>query len=86
MLRILLAFALVLTLGAAVNAGCPGGNCPRPVRSLVSPRPTLAPQARKHTATPHQHSRAEQSIVVRRGFFHRGPGLWARITFRPGRR
>lgn len=81
--RILLALALILTLGVAANAGCPGGSCGRPIRSIVSPRPTLALPARKHTASPVKAK--EHSIVARRGF-GRGPSLWARITFRPGRR
>jgi hypothetical protein len=80
---LMLAIALVLTLGVVAQAQCPGGRCGRPVRSIVSPRPTLALPARKHTASPIKAK--EHSIVARRGF-GRGPGLWARITFRPGRR
>lgn len=84
MQRILLAIALVLTLGVVAQAGCPGGNCRKPVRSIVSAAPTLALPARKHTASPAKAK--EHSIVARRGY-SRGPGLWARITFRPsGRR
>jgi hypothetical protein len=79
---LMLAIALVLTLGVVAQAQCPGGNCPRPVRSIVSSRPTLA-AARPHS--PVVKARQERSVVVRRGF-SRGPGLWARITFRPGRR
>lgn len=45
--------------------------------SIVN-RPTLAP-ARPHS--PVIQRGRERSVVVRRG----GPGLWARITFRPGR-
>ena len=83
--RILLALALILTLGVAANAGCPGGSCRKPVRNVLSAVPTLAPRASTHTARPVKAKAVERSVVARRGF-SRGPGLWARITFRPGRR
>lgn len=81
MLRFLLAVAIMLTLSVAARAQCPGGVCPRPVRSILAPTPTLAPRARTTVAAPHKHKRVERSVVVRRG--HARPGFWARITFRP---
>ena len=80
--RILLAavFALLLTVPAV--AQCPGGVCRKPVRTAIAAIPTLAP-ARPHS--PVLKRGQERSVVVRRGFRNRGPGLWARITFRPGR-
>jgi len=87
MIRLLLAIALLLTLSAASQASpCANGVCPRPVRTAIAAVPTLA----RHSAPARTHSTVsqrgrERSVVVRRGFHH-GPGLWARITFRPGRR
>jgi hypothetical protein len=85
MQRILLAIALVLTLGVVAQAGCPNGQCRKPIRTVISAVPTLAPRASTHTARPVKAKAVERSVVARRGF-SRGPGLWARITFRPGRR
>ncbi len=87
MIRLLLAIALLLTLSTATQAQCPGGRCVRPVRTAIAAVPTLA----RHSAPARAHSTVsqrgrERSVVVRRGFARRGPGLWARITFRPGRR
>lgn len=84
MLRLLLAIALLLTLSAATQAQCPGGRCVRPVRNVISAVPTLAPRASTHTARPVKARDVERSVVVRRSV-RRGPGLWARITFRPSR-
>jgi hypothetical protein len=84
MIRLLLAIALLLTLSTATQAQCPNGRCVRPVRTAIAAVPTLA----RHSAPARTHSTVsqrgrERSVVVRRS---RGPGLWARITFRPGRR
>ena len=79
-LALLLAIIVGLCAGSIAYAGCPGGQCGRPIRSIVSPRPTLALPARKHTASPVKAK--EHSIVARRGF-SRGPGLFARIRFAP---
>lgn len=48
-------------------------------KTSISTRPTLAPR-RPHLSA--VKPSVERSVVVRRG---RSPGLWARITFRPGR-
>lgn len=82
MLRFILAIVVACAAQTAM-AQCPGGVCPRPVRSIVAARPSLAP--RRPAATAHREVHREHSIVRHRGF-RRGPGLWARITFRPGRR
>jgi len=82
MQRILLAAGLVLALAISAQAQCPGGVCKKPVRNAIQAIPTLAP-ARPHS--PVVKRGQERSVVVRRGFRHRGPGLWARITFRPSR-
>ena len=85
MLRLLLALALMLTLGVAATASpCANGQCRKPVRNAIAAVPTLAPRAHTHTDRPERAKSVERSVVVRRS--HRGPGLWARITFRPGRR
>lgn len=84
MVRIFLAIALALTLSAAAEAQCPGGVCRKPIRSVVAPSPTLAAPRRPHSIAL-KPSEGQRSVVVRRGFARRGPGLWARITFRPGR-
>lgn len=86
MIRITLAIALLLTLSVAAQAQCPGGVCKKPVRNAIAAVPTLA----RHSAPARTNSTVlqrgrERSVVVRRGFSRRGPGLWARITFRPGR-
>jgi len=86
MVRIFLAIALLLTLSAAAEAQCPGGVCRKPIRNAVAAVPTLA----RHSAPARTNSTVsqrgrERSVVVRRGFSGRGPGLWARLTFRPGR-
>lgn len=85
MLRCILALAIAISLGVVAQATspCANGRCPRPVRNAISANPTLAP-ARPHS--PVVKRGPERSVVVRRSFRHRGPGLWARITFRPGRR
>jgi hypothetical protein len=85
MLRCILALAIAISLCGVAAAQCPGGRCPRPVRTAISAVPTLAPRASTHTARPVKAKAVERSVVARRGF-RRGPGLWARITFRPGRR
>jgi hypothetical protein len=82
---LMLAIALVLTLGVVAEAGCPGGVCRKPVRNAIQSIPTLAPRANTHTARPVRAKAVERSVVVRRSHV-RGPGFWARITFRPGRR
>ena len=86
--RLLLAIALTLTLGVAAEATspCANGQCRKPVRNAIAAVPTLA----RHSAPARTNSTVsqrgrERSVVVRRGFSRRGPGLWARITFRPGR-
>ena len=82
MIRFAIIFAALLVASPCL-AQCPGGRCIRPIRNAIAATPTLAPRARTKVAAPHQHPRVERSVVVRRGF--RGPGLWARITFRPSR-
>lgn len=84
MVRIFLAIALALTLSAAAEAQCPGGVCRKPIRNAIAPIPTLAAPRRPHPIVL-KPSEGQRSVVVRRGFARRGPGLWARITFRPGR-
>lgn len=84
MVRIFLAIALLLTLSAAAEAQCPGGVCRKPIRNALAPIPTLAAPRRPHPIVL-KPSEGQRSVVVRRGFSRRGPGLWARITFRPGR-
>ena len=80
MQRITLAIALALTtLAGSALAGCPGGICPKPVRSAIAASPVLAPR-RPHTSA--LKPSREHSIVVRRGHA-RGPGLFARIRFAP---
>jgi hypothetical protein len=82
-------FAIIiaaLLVASPCPAQCPGGRCPRPVRSIVQAAPTLAPRARTTVAAPHKHSRVERSVVVRRHHVRRGPGFFARITFRPSHR
>lgn len=81
--RLLLAIALLLTLSAAAEAQCPGGVCRKPIRNAIAPIPTLAAPRRPHPIVL-KPSEGQRSVVVRRGF-RRSPGLWARITFRPGR-
>ena len=81
--RLLLAIALMLTLSTAAQAQCPGGRCVRPVRTAIAAVPTLAAPRRPHPIVV-KPSEGQRSVVVRRGF-RRGPGLWARITFRPSR-
>lgn len=83
MIRLLLAIALLLTLSTATQAQCPGGRCVRPVRNSIAAIPTLAAPRRPHPIVV-KPSEGQRSVVVRRGF-RRGPGLWARITFRPSR-
>jgi hypothetical protein len=85
MSRLLLAIALTLTLGAAAEATspCANGQCRKPVRNAIAAVPTLAAPRRPHPIVV-KPSEGQRSVVVRRGF-RRGPGLWARITFRPGR-
>lgn len=84
MVRIFLAIALALTLSAAAEAQCPGGVCRKPIRNAIAPIPTLAAPRRPHPIVL-KPSEGQRSVVVRRGFARRSPGLWARITFRPGR-
>lgn len=84
MVRIFLAIALALTLSAAAEAQCPGGVCRKPIRNAIAPIPTLAAPRRPHPIVL-KPSEGQRSVVVRRGFARRGPGLWARITFKPGR-
>lgn len=84
MVRIFLAIALALTLSAAAEAQCPGGVCRKPIRNALAPIPTLAAPRRPHPIVL-KPSEGQRSVVVRRGFARRGPGFWARITFRPGR-
>lgn len=84
MQRILLAIALVLTLGVVANAGCPNGQCRRPVRNAVAAVPTLARPAAPHAVPSVGKRTAERSVVVRRSHV-RGPGLFARLSFRPQR-
>ena len=79
-------FAIIIAALLAASpclADCPGGVCRKPIRTAISAVPTLAPRASTHTARPAKAKAVERSVVVRRS---RGPGLWARITFRPGRR
>lgn len=85
----LVSIAAAAMLACAFNtaeAQCPGGVCRKPVRNAIAAVPTLA----RHSAPARTNSTVsqrgrERSVVVRRGFSRRGPGLWARITFRPGR-
>ncbi len=84
MQRILLAIALVLALGVAAHAQCPNGQCKKPVRNAIAAVPSLAAPRRPHPIVV-KPSEGQRSVVVRRGFRNRGPGLWARITFRPSR-
>lgn len=84
-MRLALLLALLIATPAIAASPCANGRCPRPVRNAISAVPTLAPRASTHTARPVKAKAVERSVVVRRGF-SRGPGLWARITFRPGRR
>lgn len=84
MFRFLLALVVVCAAQTAM-AQCPGGVCPRPVRSIVAPRPAFAYRGPAASVTRNHSVYREHSIVRHRGF-RRGPGLWARITFRPGRR
>lgn len=87
MQRILIAIAaalIILTLGVAAKAQCPGGVCRKPIRNAIAPIPTLAAPRRPHPIVL-KPSEGQRSVVVRRGFARRGPGLWARITFKPGR-
>lgn len=83
-LKLAIAIALLLTLSAAAEAQCPGGVCRKPVRNAIAAVPTLAAPRRPHPIVL-KPSVEQRSVVVRRGFSRRGPGLWARITFRPGR-
>lgn len=80
---LMLAIALALMSCGVASAQCPGGVCPRPVRSIVAARPSLAP--RRPAATVHREVHRSHSIVRHRGF-RRGPGFFARITFRPSHR
>ena len=84
MLRCILAlfFAIALSGIAMAANPCANGNCPRPVRSIVAQRPTLAPA---RPQSPVIQRGRERSVVVRRGFFHRGPGLFAQLRFKPSR-
>lgn len=83
---LMLAILVGLCAGSIAAASpCANGQCRKPVRNAISAVPTLAPRAQTHTARPVKAKAVERSVVVRRGFRHRGPGLWARITFRPGR-
>lgn len=82
MLRCIFATFIAISLSGIAVAGCPGGNCPRPVRSIVAQRPTLAPA---RPQSPVIQRGRERSVVVRRGFFHRGPGLFAQLRFKPSR-
>lgn len=83
MIRIGIVASVVLFTSTAI-AGCPGGVCNHPVRSLVAPHPTLARPVAPQTVSAGREMRVERSVVVRRGFA-RGPGLFARATFRPQR-
>lgn len=80
MLRFILAL-VVASAAQTAMAQCPGGVCPRPVRSIVAARPTLAP--RRPAATVHREVHREHSIVRHRGY---APRFWARLTFRPSPR
>lgn len=84
MVRIALILAAILFAAPIASAGCPGGRCPRPTNLLSTP--TLARPARKEAKPVLAQRGYERSVVVWRGYSHRGPGLLARITFRPGRR
>lgn len=79
------ALLAIATVSVSVaEAGCPGGVCRKPIRNAIAPIPTLAAPRRPHPIVL-KPSEGQRSVVVRRGFARRGPGLWARITFRPGR-
>lgn len=74
----LIVLALML-FAAPAMAQCPNGRCLRPAKLLSTP--TLAPTRHQ----PRVIDRVEErSVVVRRGY-SRGPGLFARATFRPQR-
>jgi len=81
-------FAALLAIGtvsvSVAEAGCPNGQCRKPIRNALAPIPTLAAPRRPHPIVV-KPSEGQRSVVVRRGFSRRGPGFWARITFRPGR-
>jgi hypothetical protein len=83
MLRFVLALLVALCASTAM-AQCPGGKCPRPVRSIVTHRgpshlPRIAPPIRPITAPQHSHHGRRH----RSGWF---PGkLFGEIRFRPSR-
>ena len=85
-MRLALLLALLISTPAIAASPCANGQCRKPVRNAIAAVPTLA----RHSAPARTNSTVlqrgrERSVVVRRGFSRRGPGLWARITFRPGR-
>lgn len=71
---------------AVKSAECPtcprGAVCPRPTRSAVAPQPTLAYRGPAVSVTRSHSVHREHTVVSHRGF-RRGPGFFARITFRP---